>query len=214
MTAGESIVTRKVILFFIGFAITSDALWSADRAPARQVVYSSNSKYAAESDVKSGSVKVYRVYSGGEKTLLWELPSLEASFHISEDGEVLAVAGVESDRVILSELSKEALRDASVVKFYSRDLQVVSVSLERVIHDAKKLKKVDRKEDRGEYLWGYIRGFDEDNRYVLDTLDRHRIWIDPKTGQIIRDEDNNAKSNEGGASSARSNKVDRSSGRR
>lgn len=178
--------------FWVGLALASSLLaGEPDRAPARQVVYSTNGKFYGVSDPKEGNIVVYSIkHSMQEKTKVWVFEKNVPNFHLSEDGLILAEMPDEWNRVKLGSLAPEALRAAVVLDFHHRDGQSKKITLGQLVKDPKKLKATDF---NGFYNWGHILGFDENNRLVVDTFERHRLLIDPQSGQVLSDEDHNEK---------------------
>ncbi len=153
------------------------------RSIARQVVYSANGKFFAVSDPKENTTTVFSIKQNmRDKEKIWTLDRSLCNFHVSEDGQILAGLTHEYNHVTLKEKTDQAMKTAPVVVFYKSDGDTKTVMLDRVLKNTKTLKATD---DRDQYTWGHVLGFDEDNRLILDTHENRRYWIDPKTGEIV-----------------------------
>ena len=165
--------------------------WSAEAPPSRLVVYSANGKFYAVSDPHDDQTTVYSIKQNmQDKQKLWTYDGVFRNFYVSENGQVLATMPREWNRVLVKDLTKDGIKDAIAVVFHHADGKSVDLHLDRILKDPKKLKPSDFKD---EYSWGTIIGFDEDSNLVIDTLERHRCVVNPKTGTLVSDEDHNAK---------------------
>lgn len=161
----------------------------SDPQPARQVVYSPNGKYYAVSEPELGTTTVYTVNHGmTDRTQVWTLEKIFPNFHLSDDGQSFAWMPNEWNRVTLKKLTRIHIKNAVIVKFTHKNKPDAEVTLGRVMKNPKKLKPTDYPQ---QYLWGHAVGFNSDGLFVIDTVDRHTILINPTTGSVVLDENNN-----------------------
>jgi len=168
----------------VGLAIAQIALTKEQNRvlATRQIVYSSDARYCAESDPKNGVTKISRIKRGNEKESFWELNKVFPNFHVSSDGTIIAAQMHDLNYVKLGAITTEQINDAVVVEFYFKDSgETVQLKLGQLLKNKKKLKATD--EDHY-YRWGQVVGFTEEGRYKIETIDHLVYMINPKAKEI------------------------------
>jgi hypothetical protein len=200
MAEREKKMTRNVV-FLLGVVVgvfnlsCARAFARESEAPltkaTRQVVYSPNGKFIAISDPREERTTVFSIKQNmSDREKVWSYPGVFQNFHLSESGQVIAATVLDWNRVHLQERTLAAMKATVALTFFHSDGKTVDLTLDRLVTDPRKLKASDFKDD---YNWGHVVGFDEDDLFIVDTHERHRLAIDPKTAAKVSDEDHNAK---------------------
>ncbi len=107
--------------------------------------------------------------------VLWSMAGWFRLAALSDDGETL-VAGYDGMNLLPLDYSP----DLVILTFYRRGKPVATVTLDEVIDDFAALERTV-----SHYNWGHYLGFDDAGRYVIETVEGHRIAFDVRTGAVV-----------------------------
>lgn len=140
--------------------------------PASVTVYSPNRQYFLVHQPKSSKISTYqRLGNGVEPKLMWTSYGKYREIAIADDGNHM-VASI--GNVIPTDYNDDVI----VLTFFKRSQPIRHVRLKHVMGDYSKLIKTKK----GQYVWGFFRGFDRNGHYEIETAEKKRIAFDVKTG--------------------------------
>jgi hypothetical protein len=159
------------VLAFVAILGASAAADAPLPRPGLASVCSPSGAYCALMDPRSWTTRVYR--SGNPSGVLWSMPGWFRLAALTDDGETL-IAGYDG----LNLLPLDYRRDQVILAFYRRGALLEAVPLEEVIADFASLERT-----LSHYQWGHYLGFDDEGRYVIETVEGRRIAFDGATGE-------------------------------
>ena len=141
--------------------------------PDQYMVCSNNHKYCAVFDKKAG-VKAYKVFNvisyPGISYPLWHLSKEVKPGYLSNDGRYL----VEDHLLFVSDY------DQIIFSVYRDGAFEYFIKLKDLIKDFRKLERTI-----SHFRWGISnKGFDNKGRFIVETVEKRRLAIDIKTGEI------------------------------
>lgn len=161
-------------VFAIAAAAAPLGLADAPLPPPGPITACSPSKtYCAVSDPKQGT-RAFRLNRDGTRSPLWSLPGWHRVLFIADDGHVAATG---LDGILLPLDFKP---DLTLVTFWRDGVKVAEAPLSAVVEDLGKLTRTV-----SHYRWGGYIGFDEQGRFVVDTIEQRGLRIDPATGKPV-----------------------------
>lgn len=161
--------------WLIGIGILVLAAASADEplpAVADKKVYSLNKKFYAFLDVRKKLTTVHQVGKPGK---LWEMQGWFRVAALSNDGEYLVV-GYHGMNLLNLNYSP----DQVMLSFYRLGKLIRTVTLNELVRDLGHLQRT-----ASHYLWGSYLGFDKNNHYLVETVEKRTIAFDVTTGKPI-----------------------------
>jgi len=119
--------------------------------------------------------KVARNAQHRKQELTWEMDGWFQNVALSNDGQDLIVA---SDGGNL--LDPGYKPDQVILTFYHRGKKMCDVRLNELVHDPSALEKTE-----SHYRWCESYGLDVSGKYVVNTVDGHRLLFDASSGRKL-----------------------------
>ena len=168
-------MTRAAILGLL----LSTAAWRAAAdsplpAPADYKAQSPNGSCYALLEVKSARTTVFRRAKGRPAVRLWDMAGWFRVVSLSDDCEHLVV-GYDGSNLLPLDFTP----DLVMLRFFERGRLLREVRLNELIRDRSKLQRTV-----SHYNWGRYLGFDQRNRYLVETVEGERI-VFSATGQRV-----------------------------
>lgn len=133
---------------------------------ARWTAFSPDGLHIAEMDPIRFETHVFRVAHDGSRERAWSMPGWFSRVSLADGGRHLVIAPEEGGVV-----PANYRPDHVLLRFYDRGHVVREVTLAEIVPDPRELIRVD-----SHYYWGRARGFDPQNRYVVETVDRTLLF--------------------------------------
>ena len=133
-----------------------------DAGVGRWEAWSPDGRHVAELDPARFETHVFRVSRDGTRHREWSMPGWFARASLADGGRHFVVAPDAGGIVPLNYRPDDVL-----LRFYDRGHVVREVTLSDIVPDPREMIRVE-----SHYYWGRARGFDAENRYVVETVDR------------------------------------------
>lgn len=159
-----------LMAMFVTSAVADEPL----DAPQGYTVCSPSGVFCADLDPQKAITRVYR--RGQDADDLWVMDGWFRQAALADDGKTLVI-GYDG----LNLLPLDYHEDDSILWIYYRGRLIRAVALSEVIEDFSSLQRTV-----SHYLWGHYVGFDEEGRYVIETVEGRSIAIDVTTGEVVK----------------------------
>jgi|GEM_PF-950482 len=172
-------VTRLVLLSLLLLPVAAVADEPLE-APANKTIYSLNGKFSAFLDYDRKITTVYSIGRRGrreQRTKLWEMHGWFRNASLANDGEHLVVAYEGSNL-----LNLDYKQDEVMLTFYRRGEVINRVRLNELLEDPRP-SSLERTVSH--YKWSGTYGFDEQGRYIVNTIEKRLFIFDVATGRPI-----------------------------
>ncbi len=143
--------------------------------PSDYKAYSSSRRCYAFLDAKNRTTTVVRETKGNPPARLWDMPGWFRVVSLSDDCEHLVV-GFDGSNLLPLDFQP----DVVMLRFFNRGKLLREVKLNELVRDQTKLRRT-----ASHFYWGYYVGFDNRDRYVLETVDGGHIAFDATTGERL-----------------------------
>ncbi len=156
------------------FLLSKEALADSPLpTPTVRTVWSMDKKFCAVMNPDKKIITVYRVSKDGKKTALWAMYGWFRVAGLSNNGKHL-VAGHGG----MNLLPLNHKKDEVMLYFFNEGELINYVTLDQLIKDQSNLQRTV-----SHLHWGNYLGFDEEGRYIVETVENHKIAFDVTTGK-------------------------------
>jgi hypothetical protein len=136
-------------------------------APSDQKILSPNRKYYAFLDVRHKTTVVFE--AGKHPVKRWEMAGWFAVPFLANDGDHLVVGNPGGNL-----LEPHAGPRETIIVLYERGHEVAAITLGQLVTKVDKLPRTE-----SHVLWGNYLGFDEQNRFLVQTSEERTFALDP-----------------------------------
>jgi len=167
----------KRILFIILLCITSVS--HADEPlpdPKTYQVWSENKKYFAEINLEDDLTTVFRIGKNEERKELWQMYGWFRWAYLSNDGMYIGIP-FWGESLIPRDYRKEQV----VFRLVKEGKLIRVIRLNELIENFNNLI-----ETASHYYWGNYRGFNNNNEFIIETVEKNHFTLNPNTGKLSK----------------------------
>ncbi len=166
---------RKTNLLLFALVVTFSTLADMPPPPPSDLeVWSENEKYVATLKYEENKTSIFRVSPDGSREKMWEMDGWFRWTQLSNDGEYLAIP-YRGANLIPVDYDKEEI----MLTLVQRGQITTTIRLVDLIEKFSNLRRTV-----SHYSWGSYVGFNEENEFVIDTVENNRFLVPPKDGEV------------------------------